>query len=324
MAEIVTTTTQQNATNAPWSVQTPYLQRGFRRAGRLFNRPMQYFPESTVAAMGQPTTNAINDIIGQSQNNPYLAGATNYFNQSVGGGFLPTPDNQASIGMGGMQPGTNTPMAPSMASGNPYLDAMYNAATSATTRNFTQNVVPGLGAKFGMSGRSGSPGMMNALQSAATGYGEGMGNIAADLYGTAYENERQRQQQMAMFAPELMNAQLGSSAAGLEASQLMDEQRQRELSDQVARFQFQQEEPWKRLERYMGNIGGRYGGTSSSTTTGQQPIFEPETWQQILGGVTALGGSGAFGSNGWLGGLLDAGLEFGGNAADWFGNLFNP
>jgi hypothetical protein len=315
MAEIVTTTTQESANTSPWSVQTPYLKKGFKRAGKLFNRPMQYFPESTVASMGQPTTDAINQIIGQSQNNPYLAGATDYFDQSVGGGFLPTPSNQYSFSGGGVG-------GPSMSSGNPYLDAMYQAGTAASTRNFTQNVVPGLGAKFGMSGRSGSPGMMNALQAASTGYGEGMGNFAADLYGTAYENERRRQQEMAMFAPELMNAQLGASAAGLEASQLLDEQRQRELSDQVARFQFEQEEPWKRLERYMGNISGAYGSNKTATTTAERPVFEPETWQQILGGVTALGGSGAFGQGGWLGGLLDAGLEFGGDAADWFGNLF--
>jgi hypothetical protein len=338
--------------------RSPYLQQGFEQAQQLFGTPLQYFPRSTVAPLSQQTRGAINQIVGQSQANPFLTAAGNYFNQSVGGGFLPTPNQQPGGTLPGMMtPGSSTqdgtygvapirsdqlpsgwstapgsqaagtqapttPQMQQMSTTNPFLDAMYDAATAASTRSFTQNVIPNIGAKFGMSGRSGSPGMMNAIQSAATGYGEGMGNLAANLYGNAYEQERQRQQEMAMFAPNLMNAQTASSAAALEASQLLDEQRQRRLSDEVARFQFGQEEPWKRLERYMGNVSGRYGSQSSSTTTGQQPVFEPELWQQILGGVATLGGSGAFGQSGWLPGLLDAGLDFGGDAWDWLTGLF--
>lgn len=278
MAEIVTTTGTQSGTTGPWNVQRPFLRQGFRQARDLLGTPTQYFPESTVAPMGQATTGALNQIIGMGQNNPYLGTATDYFQNVVGGDYL---------------------------GANPYLDAMYASAAAPATRQFTEGVLPGLGAKFGMSGRSGSPGMMNAIQSASTGFGEGMAGLASNLYGQAYENERQRQQEMAMFAPNLINTQLGLAGAGLEAGQTFDEQAQRELNDQVSRFQFGQEEPWKRLERYMGVVSGPYGGTTSQTTTQQQPVFEPETWQQYLGAATALGQSGAFGNNGWLTGLLD-------------------
>lgn len=296
MAEIITTTGTQSATRAPWEQQAPYLSSGFQRAGQLFGTPTQYYPESTVAGMGGATTNALNQIIGQSTNNPYLTGATDYYQNTLAGNYL---------------------------GANPYLESMYQAAAAPATRQFTQNVLPGLGSQFGMSGRSGSPGMMNAIQAASTGFGEGMSNLASNLYGQAYEAERGRQQEMAMFAPQLMNAQLGLSAAGLEAGQTFDEQAQRELNDRVARFQFGQEEPWKRLERYMGAISGNYGGTTNQTTTQQQPVFEPELWQQILGGATALGGSGAFGEGGWLPGLLSGAADFAGNTWDWFTGLFD-
>jgi hypothetical protein len=363
MVDIVTTTTNESATTGPWSVQAPYLKSGFERAQQLFATPLQYYPRNTVAPLSQQTRGAINDIIGQSQGNPYLSEAKDYFTQSVGGGFLPMPTlplRQPTVIPGAALPGMMTPgsstqdgtygaapirsdqtpsgfmtapgatsmQAPTtpqmqqMSTTNPYLDAMYQAGTAANTRNFMQKVVPEIGAQFGMSGRSGSPGMMNAIQSAATGYGEGLGNFSATLYGNAYENERKRQQEMAMFAPNLMDAQTASSAAALEAAQLLDEQRQKRLSDEVERFKFNQEEPWKRLERYMGNVTGAFGSDKTATTTAERPVFEPEVWQQILGGITALGGSGAFGEGGWLPGLLDAGLEFGDEAWDWLTGLF--
>jgi hypothetical protein len=373
MAEIITTTGTQTGSSAPWGVQEPYLTAGFERAKELFETPIRYGP-NRVAGMGQSTTDALTRIIGSSINNPYLNAATDYFNQSVGGGFLPMPRTQQS---GMMAPGSSTadgtygvppirsdqpPMgtytspgaatpAPNMTTGgmpstapttpqlqqmnttNPYLDAMYAAAAAPATREFTENVLPGLGSQFGMSGRSGSPGMMNAIQSAATGYGEGLGTLAATLYGQAYENERGRQQEMAMYAPQLLNANLGLDTAALEAGQTFDEQSQRELTDRVARFQFNQEEPWKRTERYMANISGPYGGTTNSTTTQEQPVFEPELWQQILGGIGALGGSGAFGTgatdaqgnpiDGWLPGLLAGTSDTVEGAWDWFNRLFN-
>lgn len=365
MAEIITTTGTQTGSSAPWSVQQPYLTTGFQRAQELFGTPLRYGPNQ-VAGMGQSTTDALNRIIGSSINNPYLSAVTDYFNQSVGGGFLPMPRTQQS---GMMVPGSSTadgtyglppqpsnqlpagwtrapgspttppnmtastggmpstapttPQLQQMNTTNPFLDAMYVAAAAPATRQFTENVLPSLGSRFGMSGRSGSPGMMNAIQSAATGYGEGLGTLAATLYGQAYENERGRQQEMAMYAPQLMNADLGLNAAAVEAGQTFDEQRQRELTDRVARFQFNQEEPWKRLERFMGNVSGAYGGQTTQNTTQQQPVFEPELWQQILGGATALGGSGAFGEGGWLPGLLEGASDFAGNTWDWLTGLFD-
>ena len=295
MAEIITTTGTQTGSSAPWSVQQPYLTGAFETAEDLSKKRLRYGP-GTVAPMGQATTGALNEIIGMGQNNPYLGTATDYYQNVVGGDYL---------------------------GANPYLDAMYASAAAPATRQFTEGVLPGLGAKFGMSGRSGSPGMMNAVQSASTGFGEGMGTLAANLYGQAYENERQRQQEMAMFAPSLINTQLGLAGAGLEAGQTFDEQAQRELLDRAARFRFNQEEPWKRLERYMGAISGQYGGQTTQNTTQQQPIFEPELWQQILGGATALGGSGAFGEGGWLPGLLEGAADFAGNTWDWFSGLFD-
>jgi len=288
MAEMVTSTQQQTSSTTPWSVQAPYIQTGFEEAQNLYQNPFEFYPGRTVAPFSGATRGALRDIVSQSQNNPYLSGATDYYNQSVGGGFLPTPDNQYSFSGGGVG-------GPSMSSGNPYLDAMYQAGTAASTRNFMQNVVPGLGSQFGMSGRSGSPGMMNALQAASTGYGEGMGNFAANLYGTAYENERQRQQEMAMFAPNLMEAQRASTAAALEAGQLRDEQRQRLIDARRERFEFGQEEPWKRLERYMGAVGGPYGSEKTATTTTEQPVYSPEWWQTTIGALGAANESGLLG-----------------------------
>jgi hypothetical protein len=163
---------------------------------------------------------------------------------------------------------------------------MVEAASQAAREQFTNETIPGLSSRFGMSGRTGSPGMMNAYDSAAAGYGRGVADIATNLYGTAYENERQRQQEMAMFAPDLLQARTGMYSSALEAQQLRDEQAQRELTDRVNRFNFLQKAPGEAIANYMRNVSGSYGGQ----TTSQQPYFEPSTSSQILGWLGLLGG----------------------------------
>ena len=150
--------------------------------------------------------------------------------------------------------------------------------------------------------------MSGAFENLSAGYGRGIADIATNLYGTAYENERERQQQMAMFAPDLLQARTGMYGAGLEAQDILNEQRHRELTDRVNRSNFEQVAPSEALQRYLKSVSGQFG----QQTTNTEQVFQPEQWTQILGGLGALSQSGL------LGGILDAGGDF----VDWLGNLF--
>lgn len=246
--------------SAPWTVQQPYLQFGFGQAQNLYNKGgPQYFPNSTVAPFSNTTNRALTGIEGYGMNNPQLNQANKYFQNVVGGGML---------------------------NSNPYLDSMYSNAADSVTRQFNESVLPGVSAKFGMSGRSGSGLFQNAVSSAYDALGDNLSGMASTMYGQNYAQERGMQQEAAKFAPNLAQANFGSMQNVLDAGQIRDQQSQLNLNDQVKRFQFNQERPFENLNRYMGAIGGGYGSSGSTTS----PVAETPWWQYALGGGL-LGGS---------------------------------
>jgi hypothetical protein len=224
---------------------------------------------------------------------------------------------------------------------NPYLDKMYGNAAGQVTRQFNESVLPGVSAKFGMSGRSGSGGMMNAVGTAYNELGQNLTGMAANLYGQDYTNsrnlaaqnymnernlynqsylaergltsqqnindrnlasrdylnerglyeqnnamERGLQQGMAQFAPQLLQSQAGLYQNALQTGQIRDDQKQRELNDQVARWQFDQERPYQNLRNYMGNISGNYGGSQQTAS----PAYSTPWYQYAAGAAGLLGG----------------------------------
>ncbi|MGA0882372.1 MAG: hypothetical protein ACO3QP_06120, partial [Burkholderiaceae bacterium] len=191
---------------------------------------------------------------------------------------------------------------------NPYLADMVTAASQAARDQFLTQEIPGLSYRFGTSGRSGSPGMSGAFETLGAGYGRGIADIATNLYGTAYENERARQQEMAMFAPDLLQARVGLYSSGLDAQDILNEQRQRMLTDRVNRFNFEQRAPSEALDRFLRSVSGSFGSTSQKS----EQVFQPEQWTQILGGLGVLSQSG----------LLEGILGAGGDFVDWLNRAF--
>lgn len=290
MPETLTSTTNQG----PWGTQSPYLSQGFQAAQNLYlpgGAPAgyQWFTDPTTGSRAtvSPLTPQTRNLVGRVTN---LANQPNILNPA---------ERYARASMSGQY------LSPES---NPYLADMVTAASQAARDQFLTSSIPGLSSQFGRSGRTGSPGMANAFENLSAGYGRGIADIATNLYGTAYENERQRQQQMAMFAPDLLQARTGMYGAGLEAQDILNEQRQRELTDRVNRFNFEQAAPSDALQRYLKSVSGQFG----QQTTQTEQVFQPEQWTQILGGLGALSQSGL------LGGILDAGGDF----VDWIGNLF--
>ena len=290
MPETLTSTTNQ----APWGTQEPYLSQGFQAAQNLYlpgGAPAgyQWFTDpttgsrATVSPLTQETTNLVGSVTNLANQPNILNPAERYARASMSGQYL-SPES------------------------NPYLADMVTAASQAARDQFLTSSIPGLSSQFGRSGRTGSPGMASAFENLSAGYGRGISDIATKLYGTAYENERQRQQEMAMFAPDLLQARTSMYGSALDAQDILNEQRQRELTDRVNRFNFEQAAPSEALQRYLKSVSGQFG----QQTTQTEQVFQPEQWTQILGGLGALSQSGL------LGGILDAGGDF----VDWIGNLF--
>lgn len=271
MATDYVTTTQD-----PWAALQPYLKTGFAKAGQLLTAGgPQYYPNSTVAQFGQNTQDALGMMQQQATAGNQVAGpAGQQIASTLQGDYL---------------------------NSNPYLDAMYNQAAQGVTRNYQESVAPTIAANFGLGGRTGSNmAFANAMDSSRQTLADSLGGMAANIYGGNYQQERARQMQAAGLAPQ--TAELGYYDADrlLGAGQIQDEQSQRNISDQFNRYMYNQERPYDALGRYMGYLGGNYGG---STT---QPVFQDTTARNL-----GLAGAGL--------GLIS---EFGGGAMDFLRGLF--
>lgn len=200
-------------TTAPWDVQQPYLQAGFQQAAsNLAGNPFQ------LPGFGQNTQQAINSTAARAQaGSPLLqagqqavqgAAQGNYLNANPASGFynslMTGGQVNPALGLaGGMarQTSSNPAIAMlqqsaggSMLNSNPYVDQTYNRAAGEMTRNFREAVAPGIDSAYARAGRVGSNSYATARNTADRSLGTALGDLATNIYGGNYANERQLQQ----------------------------------------------------------------------------------------------------------------------------------
>lgn len=186
-----TTTTKAD----PWGGVIPYL------AGNgipnidghegLYQQAAQWMRSGGgVAAPDQNTLDAENQAIAFANNNDSTSLTRNTV--SYLSGLLNTDPRQSGAyydDLAGSDPTANG----SMLNGNPYLSQMVDAASRDVTRNFTNSVMPGLNSTFSAAGRFGSGAQLAATSDANNNLSGRLGDIATNIYGTNYANERQLQ-----------------------------------------------------------------------------------------------------------------------------------
>lgn len=239
----------------PWDQQRPYLLRGFEGAQDFLNSDApQYYPQSTVTPFTRLQGRTMQDIVnradqgsdvlraGQGAVQGMAGGGVPGLQNTISGGFLgadPTTSRLSSYGSGnftGTLPGQTLSTAAaggfgnlaggqtladtaggSYLNANPHLDATYNRAANALTRNFSEGVMPSIDAAMARAGRFGSPGAHgNAVDTAQYNLGRSLTDLGTGIYGGAYGQERGLQQQAAQG---LLGSQLGTSQ-GLLGTQL--------------------------------------------------------------------------------------------------------
>ncbi len=258
------TSTQHTQTDmGPWSAQQPYLTQMFSEGQKLYNKgPDKYYPTSTVAGFNPAQTQGLNSIIGmQGQVAPLTSGVQQTATDTINGKYL--------------DPSTN-----------PYLAATYSAAADPVTRSYQTATAPGTSAAFAGAGRYGSGARNQQMDQNNRALGTTLGNLGTSIYGGNYQQERQNQLNMTGNAGNILDSLYKPAGATVAAGAQQQQQTQQELSDQVNRFNFNQQAPWQNLARYQGAIAGNYGQTGTSTTTGTQT---GQSFSNPLG--SALGGA---------------------------------
>lgn len=355
----------QKTTTSPWKPQQPYLKEGFQGAQDLYHQgPMSYYPGQTYADFNPIQGDAFGAAVNRSGGSAPEAGLNNYLTSMLGGSGIPDmggtldtlnryqnmnpsgalDQSMRPIGLAGASrfsgnmSGTN-PFAMNalnssangdMLNSNPYLDSMFGSASDAVTRQFKDSVMPGINATFASGGRTGSDLQAESISNASKDLGGTLNNLASNIYGGNYANERGMQMNAAnsLNADDLARkglsanmynagmdrstqAGLGVGALGINAAgqygdlyktglngataaaslvpsassldwnninnlmgvgNAQQGQTQKGITENVDRYNFNQQAPYDNLSRYMQAINGQYGGTTKTSAGSGSPL----------------------------------------------------
>ncbi len=272
----------------PWKGQQPYLHDLFKQAQNIYRSGygQQYYPGQLVAQFS-PYTQAGLGAMGQfgSQMSPQQAAMGQYITGDprqisgrgmdyVGAPVMPGGGFGESTLPGGAAP---TPYF----SGNPHLDAMVNRTIGRAGEAIGEQVMPGIASTFGGAGRTGGGIQQQMMENVARDFGREAEGIASDLYGKAYETGMQRDlerrrleadmlRSQAGMAPQFQQMQQNQINALMKAGAITEDQAQRMIDAEKAKFDFYQQAPWQALQQYGGVVQGMPGGYGTTTAPGQQ------------------------------------------------------
>lgn len=286
-----TTQTTQTVNSGPWQAQQPYLTDVFAKSQALYdgNSARRAFPTSTVAPLNENQNQGLLSILG-TPNNANVPAASALNLRTLNGDFL---------------------------NSNPWVDKTFGMASDAVKRQYMTGTAPQTAGAMAGAGRYGSGAYKNLMDGNQIQYGKTLDDLATGIYGGNYANERQIQQQAVGQAPGLAQAAYIDPLMRLMAGDRQQQQSQAEIGDVVNRFNFDQEQPTRALNTYLGQVTGNYG--QSGTTTSQTPYYSNPMASMLGGGLglASLFSGGANSAASGIGGLFGKG----GGAAAGAGGL---
>ena len=242
----------------PWEEQKPYLEKGFQRAGQLYNaQPLgpAYYGGPTLAGF-DPAQQA-----GQRMSMNYAMGPRT---QAMQRGA----ESSLMQGLSGqVDPNAFNPMA--------------SALSSSVLSNLQSNILPGLRNQIVDYNPGGSTRgnllQQKAISDAVT---SGMTKPLAEMYTSAYGNAQQRASQAGQLYPTVMGAPLGMAQAVGDVGAARRSMTQEGINRDMARYQYQSTAPQHALANYMSMISGDYGGTTSQNA--------PSDYSPIIGALGSV------------------------------------
>ena len=267
---------QTETVSAPWKPARQPLRDVISDYGDLRNNPFEFFPGQTYADFDPRQIEAmegIYDYSGSDVMDPAMAAYNSALN------------------------------APDVAN-NPYVNAMIDDQRMRMNQQLTEDILPGVRMNAvgagGYGGSGGTKAQVRMAQNAQDAFNTGMVNTQMDAYGKGLS----AQQGALGQASNLFNMGLQPWQNKLAVGGMYRGQDELGIGEDMARHQFEQDEPWKRLGMYSDAIRGigSMGGTTRSEQPGQSIA------DQMLGAGLTLGSAYLTG-----GGSLGAGMFGGGS-----------
>lgn len=296
-----TTQTIQNAD--PWSGVQPYLSNLYRNADQwLGSSSPSFYPGNTVADQSVNTLQALTrGAYRAGTGSPLDRMADQHNLETTHGDFLfSNPAN------GLLRDTANG----AFLNKNPHLDAMFNSATQPMVNQYQRAVLPGIASQFSAAGRFGSGLQSQAMADAAQPLGQALSSAASSIYGGAYENERNRQQDAAkayganynfersaqegatQLAPSLAANDYNDIEKLMSIGQYHEGRAQDLINANMQRWDFNQNQPLAKLQAYNALLQG--GTQFGSTSTSQKASQARNPFLGAVGGAfagDALGGA---------------------------------
>lgn len=272
MSKIPSSTTTRSTTDLPtWAQPSAqrYLQEGFD----YYMPGGQYVPyDPATNTGGRIEGGALRTYDGPDRtilgfNDQELA-AQNAQSQYLNSGALPGMDQVTALMNDTLSGKYLDP------SSNPYISQMYDTAAGAVTRNYRDAVAPSQAANAAMAGAFGGSASANEQLRNEYGMGKNLSDLATQIYGQNYLQERQNQNAMAQFMPQfgqfLENFNLNRldrmNALGANRRQLEQQMQDVGYDNAMMRFEY----PMKILQSW-GQLLGTGATGASSTTTAPNP-----------------------------------------------------
>lgn len=221
----------------------PYFQQAVDAAQDLYENPdiPSFFPNNTFVDFAPETEAALQlASVRALQGNPLLGSSQQEINKILQGDYL--------------SPTTN-----------PYSQALFNQMAGDVTSQVQS--------QFSKAGRLGSGANQEILS-------RSLGELANRVYGDQFDKERDRQFQATQIAPQLGEMDFNDLARLQQVGQEKESLEMAKLQDAIARYDYNQQQPYIKLNQYLGALGASVPTTTVST----QPVFR-NTGAGLLGGA---------------------------------------
>ena len=217
----------------------PFVKYGLEEAKQLYQTDTpSYYPYQTYVSPSSQTQ----------------AGLQSVQNRALAGNPLVPAAQQANLST--IQ-GANLGLSPF------FSDALRGAGQAATQQ--FHDALGSVASQASKAGRYGS-GAMGELQSrASTNLATALTNKAGELAYQNYANERAAQERAIMNAPQLAQADYADMQQLLNVGKEAEAYQQRALDADIARYEFEQNKPYTKLQSYLSAAYGAPMGQVSTT-----------------------------------------------------------
>ena len=153
-----------------------------------------------------------------------------------------------------------------LSAGNPYFSAMMSNAAAPVVREFN-DAMGNISSKSAMSGRYGSNAQARMESDASRNLAESLASKSAELAYSNYGAERARQDAAIAQAPQMAAADYQDINQLAKVGQTQEQYSKDKLNADIARFEFNENKPYNKLNSYLSAVYGAPAPVNSTTTS---------------------------------------------------------